>query len=85
MFAIYFKTPVYDSRDGFAGSISRQVGGYAYETKALAFAKLPSDYDEEGNEIGGTHYVADTTDPWRRPVAAPVPADRDPYADDINF
>ncbi len=83
MYAIYEKAPIYDNRDGFAGNSVRQVPGYVYETEALAHRKLPSGYDEDGQSLEVTYFVADVSDPWRRPIARPAVAVD--YADDIPF
>ena len=72
MFVIYCATPVYDNRDGFAGNKIARVGGYAYETSALALRKLPAAYDEDGAPEECHYFVADASDPWRRPVPRPA-------------
>ena len=84
MFIIMAASPIYDNRDGICGARVRQAVPYAFETEALAHRKVPSDYDEDGQHMECTHFVASTSDPWRRPVPRPCPP-VDPFMDDIPF
>lgn len=90
MFVIMSSTPRYGSRDEVAGYRKMQEVPYAYETLALAqrmIGRKCYQYDEEGYPLADeTHYfVADTSDPYRRPVQAPRAKIEEEYFDDIPF
>ena len=71
MFAIYAKTPLYDDRDAIIGTKSKRISEYAYETIECAWAMMPSEYDDEGQETGVHYFVADLNDLYRLPIIRP--------------
>lgn len=85
MFVICRSTTRYCNRDGYAGEEITRLGGYAYETAALARRMLPSCFDENGDMVDeDTYFVADASDPYLKPIPRPACPVLDDL-DDIDF